>query len=30
MSWMGVVVVGVLCAIGGFLLGALFRANGRG
>lgn len=30
MSWMGVVVVGALCAIGGFLFGALFRANGRG
>lgn len=29
MSWMGVAVIGVLCALLGFLLGALLSANGR-
>ena len=29
MSWMAVVVIGAMCALGGFLLGALLSANGR-
>ena len=29
MSWIAVVVVGALCALGGFLLAAVLMANGR-
>ncbi len=29
MSWMAVVMIGALCALGGFLLCALLSANGR-
>ena len=29
MSWMGVVTVGMICALAGFMLGALLFANGR-